>query len=69
MWFGNGDWDKLKTPPMGSKVLAESDEELRERLLYVAGESSAIIQQISRAVGKQLDELAAEFGLKRRALT
>jgi len=44
----------------------ETDEELRERLLYVAGDGAAAIQRIATARGAELDTLAAMIKLKRR---
>ena len=47
-------------------VVLEDDDSLRERLLYVSGDSEARVRVISVAKGAQLDALAAELGLKRR---
>lgn len=44
----------------------ETDEELRKRLLYVAGDTDYAKERIHRASGARLDELAAEVGLMRR---
>lgn len=44
----------------------ESDEELRARVLYVAGDGEMLTARIQRAGGKYLDEIAAALGMKRR---
>jgi hypothetical protein len=44
----------------------ESDGDLRERLLYIAGDADRIVDEIINAKGPQLDELAWRYGLKRR---
>lgn len=49
---------------MPSKV--ETDQELRERLLYVTGDGPAWIDRIQRATGPRLDEIATSVNLKRR---
>lgn len=49
-------------------VRMESDDELRKRLVYVAGDSDAQVHRISRASGSELDQMAEECGLKRRRL-
>ncbi len=60
------DWGET-TPPMGWPVCwIEDDMALRQRLLYVAGESAAVCHRISIASGLALDTLAEEVGLRRR---
>lgn len=46
--------------------MRESDESLRERLLYVAGDGERLAHEIVHSEGRLLDELAWRFGLKRR---
>lgn len=55
------DWDDLKTPRR------ETDDELRRRLLYVAGEGPGLTRMIQVAAAERLDALAEEFGLRRRS--
>jgi len=45
---------------------AETDDSLRVRLLYVAGDSEARVRALMVAKGAQLDAYAAEVGLRRR---
>lgn len=60
------------TPP--PKKILETDESLRERLLYVSvplGDSPTAQRQRARiavAGGEELDRMAEEYGLKRREL-
>ena len=68
MTYGGGpgfNWSILDDPPAPK---LESDEDLRSRLLYVAGDSEAVIQRIMRAKGEDLDLLADEYSLKRRKM-
>ena len=44
----------------------ETDDSLRVRLLYVAGDSEARVRALMVAKGAQLDAYAAEVGLRRR---
>ena len=44
----------------------ETDQELRDRLLYVAGDGQRDCMEIERAAGAALDEIAVRFNLKRR---
>lgn len=53
-------WDHDVTPRR------ETDGELRERLLYVAGDGHAMRQRIEVASGAVLDLIADEYGLRRR---
>lgn len=43
-----------------------SDDSLRSRLLYVAGDSERTMHEISRAKGPELDAIAEQYGLRRR---
>lgn len=45
----------------------ESDEELRARLFYVAGDGEWLTRTIAAAGGERLDEIASCYNLKRRA--
>ena len=56
-------WSELSvysTPP------PESDDSLRNRILYVGGDGPQTTQAITLARGEKLDEWAWRFGLKRR---
>lgn len=44
----------------------EADDELRRRLLYVAGDTDATQRRIHLAKGAELDVLAEEVGIRRR---
>lgn len=44
----------------------ETDQELRNRLLYVAGDGQRDRMEIESAAGTLLDEIAERFNLKRR---
>ena len=46
--------------------MIESDDHLRARLLYVAGDGEWLTRVISGATGSQLDDIAACYNLKRR---
>ncbi len=50
------------TPP----AIAESDDELRARLRYVAADGQWLTRVIAEASGAQLDELASHYNLRRR---
>ncbi len=50
------------TPP----TVAESDEDLRARLRYVAADGQWLTRLIAEASGAQLDELASHYNLRRR---
>ena len=58
----------IATPPLGSRVTVhlETDDELRERIIYVAGDSERDIRMMSMAKGADLDAIAETYGLKRR---
>ena len=45
----------------------ESDQQLRERLKYVAGDRD-LLTEIERANGMQLDDIAERYNLRRRRL-
>lgn len=47
-------------------VTPETDDELRKRVLYVAGDGEVMTLRIQRAHASRLDELAEALGLKRR---
>lgn len=49
------------TPPA-----LESDDELRARVLYVAGDGDGLTMRIRSASGQRLEDIAAALGLKRR---
>jgi len=61
MSFGDVDWAEVPTPGR-----VESDDELRLRLLYVAGDGPQLRRVIELATGLRLDELAWCYGLSRR---
>ena len=44
----------------------ETDQELRDRLLYVAGDGQRERTEIERATGIVLEEIASRFNLRRR---
>lgn len=44
----------------------ETDDKLRERLLYVAADGEWLTQTIARATGSQLDDIASRYNLRRR---
>jgi hypothetical protein len=44
----------------------ETDAELRRRVAYVGADGNYLTRRIETAVGADLDELAEQFGLKRR---
>lgn len=44
----------------------ETDDSLRARLLYVAGDSEVRVRTLMVAKGAQFDALAEEIGLRRR---
>lgn len=46
----------------------ETDEQLRARLIYVAGDGHMAIERIAHTYGQKLDDKAAEYNLKRRRL-
>ena len=48
--------------------MMESDEALRDRLLYVAGDGDLLTRIIASASGAKLDEIAGCYNLKRRWL-
>lgn len=51
----------------GSEVtVTESDDELRKRLLYVAGDGDVMSARIASAWSARLDEFANALGLERR---
>lgn len=45
---------------------SETDQELRQRLLYVAGDGQRDRTEIEGAHGDALDEIAERFNLRRR---
>lgn len=47
-------------------VSVETDDQLRARLLYVAGDGRAQTERIHQAQGHELDDLAAQYNLQRR---
>lgn len=59
------DWADAFTG-IGPRGVPESDQYLRNRVLYVAGDCDREVNRISQASGQALDEIADEFGLKRR---
>lgn len=67
------DWSSVLTgtgPKKPAPVThREPDDDLRERLLYVAGDTAAMIARIQRAQSFELDVLAEENGIKRRTVT
>ena len=44
----------------------ESDDSLRKRIVYVAGDSAAFVQEVMRVQGKDLDDIAERYQLRRR---
>lgn len=54
------------TMPSPVRVALESDDDLRERLIYVAGDGGAATSRIRVAAGKQLDDIAETLNLRRR---
>jgi hypothetical protein len=62
-WNPSWNLDLEVTPPLGRRL--ETDEELRERILYVAGESGSFVQRVRMAQGAALDSIAESYGLKR----
>jgi len=59
--------DTRDTPPLGSPThRMEADEQLRYRLLYIAGDTESSVARIGSARGISLEIIAAEFGLRRR---
>lgn len=46
-------------------VTTETDEQLRERLAYVAADGERLTRRIATATGAALDEIAACFNLRR----
>lgn len=69
------DWDDLKTPPyppntrapakVEEKPTSETDTELRQRLIYIAGDTDRNRQRIALAKGIDLDVIAEEYNLRR----
>lgn len=49
-----------------SEQTPESDDELRTRLLYVAGDGEWLTRTIRAASGAVLDEIASHYNLRRR---
>lgn len=63
---GMGPWSGLdRVADAGPAV--EPDDSLRERLVYVAGDSERVIHEISVARGAELDAIAERYLLKRRS--
>lgn len=54
-------WDDAPTP-----AIMEDDEQLRARVLYVAGDGPAQVRAIQVATGLGLDEIADRYSLRRR---
>lgn len=48
----------------GTRV--ETDEELRARITYVAGENQSTMRELLAAAGDVLDAMAERFNLRRR---
>lgn len=48
---------------------SETDQEFRNRLLYVAGDGQRDRLEIEHAIGEVLDEIADRFNLRRRRRT
>lgn len=46
--------------------MIETDEELRKRLIYVAGDTPEAVRRIDRATGAALSAIAETMGLRRR---
>ena len=63
---GLGSLDRLIIDDPVSVKPTESDASLRERILYVAGDSAAFSQEVMRAQGKDLDDIAERYQLRRR---
>ena len=58
---GSGPWsglDRIVIDDPAPATPTESDASLRDRILYVAGDSAAFIQEVMRAQGKDLDDIA-----------
>lgn len=62
----NANFNWFLDPGVGSTLPAETDDDLRRRIRYVADETPRDVQRIEHASGEQLDEIADEYGLKRR---
>ena len=60
------DWATGKKKKEHEAVPVETDKELKERLVYVAGDTREVIARISMLAGEDLDDLAYCYGLKRR---
>jgi hypothetical protein len=65
---GFGGFGYLTPAPPTKRKRPETDSELRARIAYVAGEGQYNIKRISAYTGEDLDDLAAEFELKRRTI-
>lgn len=58
---------RVSTPPdKPPEKHLETDDELRERVLYVGGDGGQAVARIQRARGPELDAIADELNLKRR---
>lgn len=47
-------------------VTAESDDDLRRRIAYVAADGQWLTRLIMEASGERLDEIASHYNLRRR---
>lgn len=47
-------------------VVLESDDDLRDRLRYVAADGQWLTRLIAEASGERLDEIASHYNLRRR---
>ena len=53
---------------VGLRTTLETDEQLRDRLMYVAGDGDAMVRRIRVASGVELDTIAESVGLRRREM-
>ena len=57
---------ELVTSAILAEPAMETDEELRQRIIYVAVETETQYTEIAHAKVHGLDEIAARYGLRRR---